>query len=114
MLSIATIFCSQITPHSDGSEDHLVSQRILNLVGDEMYELRRKLMVEPLPKSLQGLISKITPPKGVKRVQLQKKSTPPDEGFEMLDCEGDEIDIDESEEVDAIEEEVQDCDAVPR
>ena len=53
--------------------------------------MRAKLMKEPLPKSLQGLIKTITPPKGVKRVQ-KKTDVPPDEGFELMDCEGEEID----------------------
>lgn len=70
-----------------------------------MHELRKKLMAEPLPKNLQALIAKITPPKGVKRAQLKPSDAPPDEGLEMLDCEGDEIE--EYEEADPNEDD--DC-----
>ena len=56
-----------MTNKFDGSEDYLVSDRLYELVGQEMLEFRNSLMAEERPKNLQALIKTITPPKGVKR-----------------------------------------------
>ena len=75
----------------DGSEDHLVSDKLFGLVGAEMLEFREALLKSQLPSSLQELINSITPPKGVKTKQITVGAVPPDEGTELLDCDGDEI-----------------------
>ena len=72
-----------VTNELDGSEDHLVSNKLFNLVGQEMVSFREELMKEKSPKLLTELLKTITPPKGIKRKN--------GEGTELLDCEGDEI-----------------------
>ena len=55
----------------DGSEDYKVSDKIWKLVGNEMKIFRDKLMTESSPKNLDDLLKKITPPKGVKRKNVE-------------------------------------------
>ena len=57
----------------------------------------------PSPKSLKDLLATITPPKGVRR-KSSTDEVPVDERIELFDCEGEEMEIDESEEVDENEE----------
>ena len=66
----------------DGSEDYLVTDKLMSLVGDEVKAFRQTLLQTPPPKTLEELLKSFTPPKGV---------TFRDEGKELLDCEGDEI-----------------------
>ena len=82
-----------ITNKLDGSEDHLVSERIFTLVGESLLKKRAELMKKASPKSLQELLRSITPPKGVKRKALASEEAPEDEGSELLDCDGDLLDI---------------------
>ena len=77
----------------EGSEDHLVSDRLFQLVGREMQKFRLELLSEEAPKRLKDLLKSITPPKGIKRKNM--------EGTELFDCEGKEIE--ESIEEEAIE-----------
>ena len=72
-----------VTNALDGSEDHLVNNKLYQLVGQEMVSFREELMKEKSPKLLSELLKTITPPKGIKR----KNGV----GTELLDCEGDEI-----------------------
>ena len=65
----------------DGSEDYLVTDKLVSLVGDEVKAFRQTLPQTPPPKTLKELLKSITPPK---RVTFR------DEGKELLDCEGDE------------------------
>ena len=60
-----------ITNALDGSEDYKVSDKIWKLVGNEMKIFRDKLMKTTSPKSLDELLKKITPPKGVKRKNVE-------------------------------------------
>ena len=76
-----------ITNKLDGSEDHLVSERIMTLVGQKLMLFRENLMKNASPKTLKELI---TPPKGVKRGK-NANGSPIDEGNELYDCDGDEI-----------------------
>ena len=88
-----------LTSAFDGSEDYKVSEKLYSLVFEEMNNFRQELQCSPSPKSLKDLIATITPPKGVRR----KSSTDEvlvDERIELFDCEGEEMEIDESEEVD--------------
>ena len=75
-----------VTNALDGSEDYLVSERIIMLVGDQLKEFRDKLMKKESPKNLKQLLRLITPPKGV--MQKDQQEIPFDEGFELFDCEG--------------------------
>ena len=88
-----------VTNALDGSEDYLVSETIYKLVGAKLIEFRENLMKTPSPKNLKQLAKIITPPKGVKRKESNTKSSevPFDEGDELFDCEGEEIQIDEKD-----------------
>ena len=77
-----------ITNALDGSEDHLVSDRIFRLVGEDLQKFRKRLMKSPNPANLKALLKTITPPKGVKR--SSKDEAPVDEGSELIDCDGEE------------------------
>ena len=92
-----------VTNNFDGSEDFLVSQKIMDLVGTELIEYRKRLMEKESPKTPKQLMSKIRPPKGVRRKGEGNK--PWDEGIEMFDCEGDVIE--DEEEGNDVEEEVE-------
>ena len=50
-----------MTNNFDGSEDFLVSQKIMDLVGTELIEYRKRLMEKESPKTVRQLMSKITP-----------------------------------------------------
>ena len=81
-----------LTNKLDGSEDYLVSERIMDLVGEEMKKFRDELMTKPGPKSFAAMLKLITPPKGVK-LPKESAEVPADEGDELFDCEGDEISV---------------------
>ena len=72
-----------VTNALDGSEDHLVSDKIMSLVGNEIKEFRKNMMKEKAPKDFNELLKSITPPKGIRRKNV--------EGSELYDCDGDEI-----------------------
>ena len=55
-----------LTNALDGSEDYLVSDRIMRLVGTKMREIREELLAQPVPKTLKELERKLIPPKGIK------------------------------------------------
>jgi hypothetical protein len=76
----------------DGSEDFLVSDKLFELVGREIVDFRREMMQTPPPKTVQELVRMITPPKGVRRKANDVQDVlPPDEGRELIDCEGREL-----------------------
>ena len=66
-----------------GSEDYLVSERTMTLVGNQLKEFPDELMKKENRKNLKQLLRLITPPKGVKRKDQQE--IPFDEGFELFD-----------------------------
>lgn len=72
----------------DGSEDHLVSDKLFELVGQSMVVFRRQLMASPAPATVTELTKLITPPKGVRRKKAEQEEAPEDEGRELFDCEG--------------------------
>ena len=70
----------------DGSEDHLVPDRVYSLAVKELIVFLNDLLEKPSPKSLKELMKMITPPKGAKPnfdKSLENK------GEELLDCKGD-------------------------
>ena len=67
-----------LTNKLDGSEDYLVSGRIMDLVGEKMKKFSKDLMVKPASKSFEAMLKKITSPKEVKLLKEDRK-TPPDE-----------------------------------
>ena len=56
-----------ITLNLDGSENHLASQKLLSLVGVEMFRFKKELLISHLPLSIQALNNLIDPPVGVRR-----------------------------------------------
>ena len=78
-----------VTNALDGSEDYLVSDKLFSLIGEDMVAFRKELLSSNL-KTLNEVVRNIIPPKEVKR-----KSNV--EGSELLDCEGDEISIEEQQ-----------------
>ena len=57
-----------------------------------MKTFRNDLMKKKSPKSLKDLMKLITPPKGIRRKNLNNDMmVPPDEGDELFDSEGDEL-----------------------
>ena len=68
-----------------------VSERIIALVGNKMKTFRNDLMKKKSLKSLKGLMKLITPPKGIRRKNLNNDMmVPPDKGDELFDCKGNE------------------------
>ena len=68
----------------DGSEDHLASKKLKDLVGEEMLILREQLLKSTAPATIKELHSKITKAKGV-RYNPKKGEAPIDEGCELFD-----------------------------
>ena len=81
----------------DGSEDYLVSDKMFELIGRDLVDFRQKMLQTPPLKTVQDLVKAITLPKGVRRkgdgnqAGNQQNQVPQDEGIELLDCEGDEL-----------------------
>ena len=92
-----------LTSAFDGSEDYKVIEKLYLLIFEEMNDFRQELQCSPSPKSLKDLLATIMPPKGVRR-NSSTVEVPVDEGIEFFDCEGEEMEIDESEEVEENEE----------
>ena len=57
----------------DGSEDYLASQKLMNLVGEEMLLFRKELIASKPAATLRELRSQMSKPEGVKR-NLPKKT----------------------------------------
>ena len=93
-----------LTNKFDGSEDYLVSARLMALIGDDFKAFRAELMESQMPEKLNELRGLITPPEGVRRKEFTEQSTSSstaetdpqeDEGTELLDCQGSELDEEE-------------------
>ena len=61
----------------DGSEDHLVSDKLFALIGNDIQQVRKELMETPVPANLQVVIKQLISPKCIRRNDL--------EGSELLD-----------------------------
>ena len=77
-----------VTNALDGSEDYLVSDKLFALLGDEMVDFWEELMSQKSVKTLKEVNGNLIPPKGVKR----KANV---QGSEFLDCEVEEISLEE-------------------
>ena len=53
-----------LTNKLDGSEDHLISDRNIQLIGPRLFEFCENLMKQKSQKILKDLLKTITPPKG--------------------------------------------------
>ena len=80
----------------DGTEDYLVSDTVILLVGNKIKVFRNDLMKKKSRKNLKELLKLITPPKGVKR-KVADTVAPIGEGQELFDCDRAELNyIDET------------------
>ena len=79
-----------ITSKLNRSEDHLVSELIMTLVGQILMLFRENQMKNASPKTLKDLLKLITLPKDVKKGK-NVNGSPIDEGNKLYDCDGDEI-----------------------
>ena len=68
----------------DGSEEHLASQKLLNLVGGDIFRFR-ELMIFDLPTSIQALNSIIEPPVRVRRGWSVNTNVQHEEGLDLTD-----------------------------
>ena len=68
--STATFKSLLVTNTLDGSGDHLVSEKCFCLIGTDIMSFRAKLLTQQHPKSLEGIVRKLIPPKGVKRKEF--------------------------------------------
>ena len=74
-----------ITLNFDGFEDHSASQKLLSLVGDEMFRLREELLISDLPTSIQALNIIMELPAGVRRDWGINITIIRDESMELID-----------------------------
>ena len=72
----------------DGSEDYLVSDKLFALIAIEMVDFWKELMSYNFAKTFKEVIRNLIPHKGVKRKANVERS-------ELLDCEGEEISLEE-------------------
>ena len=56
-----------VTNALDGSEEYLVSERLMSLVGEKMKDFRDQPKKKKSTKNLKELLKLITPPKGLRR-----------------------------------------------
>ena len=70
--SMAALKSLFITNALDGSEDHLVSEKLFeSLTGIDMLSFRAKILTQQHPKSLEGVVRKLIPSKGTKRKEFE-------------------------------------------
>ena len=72
------------TLNFDDSEEHLASQKLLNLVGGDMFRFR-ELMIFDLPTSIQALNSNIEPPVRARRGWGVNTIVQHEEGLDLTD-----------------------------
>ena len=83
--------------------DYLASIMLMDLVGDEIKVFREALLKSTPPANWSALQKSMIPPEGGRR-----KGSIKDDGAELLDCEGDELDEDEISEDDKSDSDIDD------
>ena len=78
----------------NGSDDHLDSKKLMDLVGEEMLIFGEQLLKSTAPAAIKELHSKITKPEGV-RYNRKKGEAPIDEGCELFDADDGSLEEDE-------------------
>ena len=88
-----------VTNGLNGSKDYLVSDILFDLIGEEMKDFRKTLLDSNTPNTIQELIRKIIPPKGIRRKNIER--------VELLDFSVEEVSFEpeEPDDVDPISEE---------
>ena len=86
---------NMITLALDGSEDHLASRKLMDLIGNKMLEFRENLLSSKPAATLKELHAQMIKPEGVRmKGQTAKVKAPPDEGLELVDGDGEDLDVD--------------------
>ena len=86
---------NMITLALDGSEDHLASQKLMDLVGPEMLQFREELVTSEAVASLKELRKQMIKPEGVRYKTSGAPSAPPeDEGLELYDGDSENLEKD--------------------
>ena len=60
-----------VTDALDGSEDHLISDKIFSLIGNIMQDFQKSLSESPLRTSLLAVIKGLIPQKGIRRKNIE-------------------------------------------
>ena len=84
----------------DGSEDHLASKTLMDLVGTEMLEFQKKLLESKPVSTLKELRLQMIKPEGV-LMKSSNNQVLPDQGFELFDGDEDDLDVDYDEELES-------------
>ena len=96
---------NMITLALDGSEDHLASQKLIDLVGPEMLQFREELVKSEAVVSLNELRKQMIKQEGVRYKTSSDPSAPPeDEGLELYDGDGVNLENDTTESGDETDE----------
>ena len=86
---------NMITLALDGSEDHLASRKLMDLIGKEMLEFRENLLSSKPAATLKELRAQMIKPEGLRmKGQTAKDKAPPDKGLELVDGDGEDLDVD--------------------
>ena len=76
----------------NGSEGHVASKKLMDLVGTEMLEFRKKLLESKLVYTLKKLRLQMIRPEKVRMKDLNNQILP-DEGFELFDGDAGDLDV---------------------
>ena len=86
---------NMITLALDSSKDHLASRKLMDLTGKETLEFREKLLSSKPVATLKELRAQMIKPEGVRmKGQTANDKAPPDEGLELVDGDGEDLDVD--------------------
>ena len=55
----------------DGSEEHLVSEKLFHLIGTDMLSFPANFLTQQHPESIKGIVKKLIPLKGIKRKEFE-------------------------------------------
>ena len=84
-----------ITLALDGSEDHLASKKLMDLIGKEMLEFREQTLSCKPAATLKELRVQMIKPEGERmKGQTAKDKPPSDEGLGFIDGDGEDFDMD--------------------
>ena len=84
-----------ITLALGGSEDHLASTKLKDLIGKEMLEFRGQRLSSKPPATLEEICAQMIKPECVRiKAQTTKHKVLPDEGVELIDGDGEDLDMD--------------------
>ena len=89
---------NMITIALDDSEDRLARKKLMDLVGTAQLEFRKDLLESKPVSTLKELRLQMIKPESI-QMKGSNNQAPPDEGFELFDSNGDDLDVDYDEEL---------------